>query len=189
MLACVHKYCPKRNITTKLSQPKWFTRELSELLYDRDLAFTEAYNAPHATNLLMEAKKLRTKAKKALRLARSEYTREHLNNHSDDPRKFWAHLNNLIKRKPTTASIQLNDEHGNPLDQNKTPDYINKYFSTIGPKLAEGFQTQGNSSSNTTSHDSSTIGNLTTNDDTDGYTVNSTDNAHNQSPTVKPRFH
>lgn len=116
MLACVRKHCPKRNITTKLSQPKWFTRELSELLHDRDLAFKEAYNSPQNPYLLTEAKKLRTKAKRALRTARSEFIKEQLNNNLDDPRKFWFHLNDLINRKPTTATIQLKDDRGNPID-------------------------------------------------------------------------
>lgn len=47
MLACVRKFCPQRQITTKLNQPKWFTKELNELPFERDQAFQEAYNNPN----------------------------------------------------------------------------------------------------------------------------------------------
>lgn len=146
MLACVRRHCPQRTITTKLSQPKWFTKELNELLHDRDQAFKEAYNSPAVPELLLEAKKLRTKAKRSLRLARSDHIKEQLTKHSEDPRKFWFHLNNLINRKPTTACIQLKDNQSIPIDPSQTPNYINEYFSTIGPKLAERFQDTHNNS-------------------------------------------
>lgn len=90
MLTCVHKFCPLRQISTKLHQPKWFTKELNELLYDRDQAFLEAYNYPDNPTLLEKAKKLRTKAKKSIRNARADHINEQLSNHSDDPQKVLA---------------------------------------------------------------------------------------------------
>lgn len=40
---CVLKYCPIRKIVIKVSQPAWITKEVLEILNDKDLAFREAY--------------------------------------------------------------------------------------------------------------------------------------------------
>lgn len=128
--SCVKKLCPFRLITTKISNPKWITNELKELLFDRDSAFLEASNNPENPNLLL------TISKKALHKARADHIRSKLDQHYEDPRKFWAKLNSLIKRKAASPIIPLNSDTGDSINLNDTANCINHFFSTIGPKLA-----------------------------------------------------
>lgn len=64
-------YAPLRKISTRVNRPKWLTNEIIELLEDRDDAFNDAYETKKSRNI--EARKLRTEAKRALRNARAEY--------------------------------------------------------------------------------------------------------------------
>lgn len=135
---CVKKFCPLRNIVTKLHQPPWITKDIIELVNDKDSAFSEALANKDVTTL-NEAKKLRTGVKRAIRNARAAYINKTLDEQRDNPRKFWVEINSLIKRTATKSSINLCNEEGHPLEDSKIPDYINNYFATIGPKLAKNF--------------------------------------------------
>lgn len=137
---CASKLCPVIRITTKVNQPKWITNDIVKLLNDRDKAFLKAILTKSPSDL-KEAKILRHQAKQAVRTARAAHIRETLAQTSDDPRKFWRELNTLIKQKASNSLIRLKDESNVPIDHADTPNYINNYFSTIGPKLAEQFNT------------------------------------------------
>lgn len=76
-----------------------------------------------------------------LRTARATHIRDTLAHSSDNPCKFWRELNALIKQKASTPNIVLTNENNDPIYPTDIPNYINNYFSTIGPKLAEQFST------------------------------------------------
>lgn len=143
ILNCANKLCPVKRITTRAHQPPWITKEIIELLADRDLLFQEALQNGKL-HLLPRARELRTDAKRAMRNARSDFIKTKLANLKDDPRKFWLEVNSLINKSSSKATIELSDQDGETIDPSQSPDYINTFFATIGPKLAEQFhQTPG----------------------------------------------
>lgn len=144
---CAKKLCPLVKITTKVNQLKWITNEIVELLNDRDKAFLKALVTKNPADL-KEAKSLRRQAEQAVRTARSAHNQDTLDHSSDNPRKFWRQLNALIKQKASNPTIRLTDDNNSPIEHANIPDYINNYFSTIGPKLAEQFNTTSLPSSN-----------------------------------------
>lgn len=135
---CANKFCPKKKIQTRLNQPPWITKEILELIADRDSTFQDAHenNKPQ---LLPKAHRLRTESKRAMRNARSNLIKQKLDNFSDDPKKFWREINSLIKKAPANASITLDDHEGSPIPPDKIPNHINMFFATIGLQLAEKF--------------------------------------------------
>lgn len=138
IVRCADKYCPLRRMTIKQNQPKWFTTEMVELIHNRDQAFLEASQSADP-QLLIKAKDLRTKAKQAVRNARRDYIKSRLHQNINNPQKFWRELNLLLKRKASTPSIELKNDAGTAIQPSDIPNYINSYFATIGPKLAEQF--------------------------------------------------
>lgn len=64
---CANKLCPKRRIQTRFDQPPWITKEILELIADKDSTFLDAYenNKPQ---LLPKARKLRTESKRHLEM-------------------------------------------------------------------------------------------------------------------------
>lgn len=139
ILKCANHLCPKRKITTKLNQPEWINTHILEPIADRDNKFTEAYDTKNPA-ILAEAKVLRTQARRAVRITRAEFITSQLRLSSDNPRKFWMQIKNLLSRKSTGTNITLHDKKDNPISLEDSPNHINNFFSTIGPNLAKQFE-------------------------------------------------
>lgn len=130
--------CPYKDITVRTDKPPWLTDELTELLGDRDRAFVEA-QVTKGNTILIEAKKLRTQSKQALRNARADFIKNNLSNNANNPKKMWSELNELIKDKSGSSTIELKDRDGNPIPNETVSTDINNFFASIGPTLAEKF--------------------------------------------------
>lgn len=137
---CANTLCPYKEMEVRQNKPPWITNELIEILHERDQAFEEAYSSNNQ-NSWVTAKNLRASAKKAVRNACTSFIQDTLDKNSDNPRKFWLNLNKLIKGNSSTAKINLLDNNNVPLTDETTPNYINQFFATIGPNLAEKFTT------------------------------------------------
>lgn len=152
MLNCANTLCPNRQILVRQNSPPWITKELYESLHERDVAFETAYTTNNPNDLII-AKNLRTSTKRDLRNARADFIQNNLKNKADNPRKFWEEINTLIKNTRKANKIELIDNDGNRVDKDKTPDFINNFFSSIGPTLASKL----NHTCNVSSDDSSII--------------------------------
>ena len=55
------------------------------------------------------------------------------------PKNVWRNINSIIPntKKNNKSKIYLKDSDGNNSEDNKTADYINKFFSNIGPQLGK----------------------------------------------------
>lgn len=69
---CANVLAPYRNIRIRTDVVPWITREITELLADRDNLFLDAY-VNKEPDLLLRARELRTTAKKAVRNARADF--------------------------------------------------------------------------------------------------------------------
>ena len=73
-----------------------------------------------------------------LKKAKQSFVVDEINHNIDDAKKFWAAMKNLVPSKGKKSRvINLVDIHGVEIAQEEAADYVNKYFTGIGPKLAE----------------------------------------------------
>lgn len=135
---CANNLCPVNKILIRQDPSPWNTKELVEQINDRDKAFELAITTKNSRDLVT-AKNLRTEVKCSLRNARADFIQNNLRTNSDDPKKFWEELNKLIKSKTSSNQINLQNEHGQLISPEDTPNYINNFFSLIGPNLAKNF--------------------------------------------------
>ena len=137
IIRIVNDICPFKKSKYTNSRPPWITHELMELAKDRDYFMTLAKRIP-TEGIVQRAKALRNEAKSAFKRAKEEFVKSGLEEHQDNPKKFWQELACVI---PTghqlNSNIILNDENGEVLSKDNTPNYVNDYFSTIGQKLSE----------------------------------------------------
>lgn len=85
-------------------------------------------------------KELRTQAKKAIRIARSNYIQSCLEKNKDNPKKFWEGINSMIKNKSKQTPLVLLDDDKIPVSNDELANHVNDYFSSVGPNLAKEFE-------------------------------------------------
>ena len=86
------------------------------------------------------ARQARNTCLRHIRLAKSDFIKSELDNNKKDSRKFWQSIKTVIPdSKSSNKQFFLNDEQGLEVDFNATVGYINTFFASIGPKLAQNF--------------------------------------------------
>ena len=125
--------------TFKIKQIKqpWITPRLIELIKDKDKALKNAKKSKNP-ELWTEAKRLRNACTNRLRKAKADFIKEQLETHSNDQKKFWKHIqdvlpSNMYGNKP----ISLLNNDGQILENEEIADHINQFFTDIGPNLAK----------------------------------------------------
>ena len=74
--------------------------------------------------------------------AKADFLKEQQEELADDPKKFWRLIKTIEpgkKKGSNKISLSEKDEHGREttVDDSMVADYINKFFSETGPKLAK----------------------------------------------------
>ena len=130
--------CPKKTFRIKQVRQPWITPRLLELILDKDKALKNAKKRKNV-ELWNEAKRLRNLCTNRLRKAKADYVKEQLESHSNDQKKFWKNIQEVIPNKPKGAKpiILKDQQQGTQVEVNDTADYINKFFINIGPNLAQ----------------------------------------------------
>lgn len=137
---CANSLCPESEMHIPQNKNPWISKEIIEKLNERDSAFLKAYNSKLPADL-KHAKELRTEAKRAVRNARADFIKSNLEEHSNNPRKYWEEINKLIKHKSSEKKIELKDLDNSIIPDETAATYINNYFSSIGPNLEKKFDT------------------------------------------------
>ena len=132
--------CPIKNFKIKQIKQPWITHRLLELINDKDKALKIAKKSKDS-NLWKEAKRLRNACTNRLRKAKADFIKEQLIIHSKDQKKFWKHIQEVL---PTNVRggrpISLVDNNDRIIETELVPDYINQFFTDIGPNLAKDCQ-------------------------------------------------
>ena len=138
LLPVLDDICPIRRCKYTNSRPEWITAELMELANDRDRAMKLAKREPTPNNVL-QAKTLRNTAKLAYRRTREDFIKSKLEEHANDPKKFWNELANVIpgNKNLNNSVFNLLDENSQALSKDVAATYVNNFIATIGQKLAE----------------------------------------------------
>ena len=138
--------CPIKMFKINKLKDVWITDEILELIKDKDRAMTRAKRTGIQADWIV-ARNLKNSAIKAIRNAKAEFIKNKLEIHSKDSKKFWNSVSEIMpnKKKSQTYKITLKDKENDDLiPEDRTADYVNKYFTNIGPKLARASSSQWN---------------------------------------------
>ena len=129
--------CPIRKSKYTNSRPEWITAELMELANDRDRAMKLAKREPTRENIT-RAKALCNEAKLAFKRIREEFIKSKLEEHMNDPKKFWNEVANVIPGNTNlnNSTFNLLDDNSQALSKDVAATYVNNFFATIGHTLA-----------------------------------------------------
>ena len=117
----------------------WLSNEILEAIYDKDQAWKRAKRSGDAEDISL-AKRLRNQVKDMIRVAKRDFVQEEIENNELSTRKFWEKLNYVLPTKDKGSSIRLiNKDNNEVVDDDDLPDYINRFFTDIGPKLSANF--------------------------------------------------
>ena len=76
--------------------------------------------------------------KKGINKARANYVKANLDTYKNDSKKFWLKLKEILPDKINSNKFNLVDQMTRQkIDVTDTANYINRFFSEVGPKLAE----------------------------------------------------
>lgn len=84
------------------------------------------------------AKQHRNIVNSMCKIAKRDHIQSKITKNSENPSKFWKEINKIWGSKKTDNdnTITLQDEEtGKQVNENKTANFLNKYFSSIGDKL------------------------------------------------------
>ena len=81
---------------------------------------------------------IRNKVQREVRLAKSNYFSDKIEENKNDPKKLWKQLKDLgYKGKPQEANIVMNIDNELCHDSKTIADYINKFFTTVASELVK----------------------------------------------------
>ena len=81
-------------------------------------------------------KKYRNILTKIIRVAKENYLKSKLCQESNDPRKTWKTINQLMGKTRNKLPLSMNFQNVNISDNNKIAEAFNTYFSTVASELA-----------------------------------------------------
>ena len=134
LVKCLDKLAPIRKFKFKKDRPIWFTDELMELIKDKDTLMNRALKTNDPVDKAI-ARNARNRSNILIRDAKSAYIREQLENQKHSPKKFWHNVKEVLPDSSTSGAINILDEQGKAVMEDKVSTYINHYFVNIGEKL------------------------------------------------------
>ena len=128
--------CPMKIFRINQIKQPWITPPLIELIKDKDKILKKAKKKKTDENLWNQAK--RNMCTNRLRKAKADYVKSNLNNNQNNPKKFWKNIQEIFPQKSkNNKNIILTDmDTDQTFESEKVADYINDFFTNIGPKLA-----------------------------------------------------
>ena len=128
--------CPIKSCTVPESKPKWLTHDVIMLMRDTDTAYRRARRTNQCDDWNI-ARFLRNWVEIAIKDYKSRYLKELFETNKNNAKKFWSGIREVLPREPPPPIVTLiNHATNHPLPTLQLPDYINRYFTTIGATLA-----------------------------------------------------
>ena len=124
----------------KITNKPWITQELIEQIKDKDRALKKAKRTKKEEDW-SRARCLRNDCLRTVRNAKSDFIKNEINNHPNDPKKFWDSISSILPSDSNSKNYiklknQVTDEM---IDEVQTSEFINEYFSNVGNNLVTNF--------------------------------------------------
>ena len=132
--------CPIRNFRVKAQREPWITNEAIEAIKDKDRLLKKAKRTRSEQDWEI-ARRARNHKGRDMENLRADYLKREQEAFAGDPKRFWANISSIFpSKKGRTNKIWLKDHDNNrEIESIQTANFINSYFTNIGPKLAEKF--------------------------------------------------
>ena len=139
--AFLDRTCPLKSFKVKEVREPWVTNEILEEIKDKDRSLRVAKRSGMAEDWLI-AKTDRNRVGRLVEQAKADFLKEQQEELVNDPKKFWRLVKDIVpgkKSKSSRISLSTMDEDGNEVDlkAEEIARFINEYFCSIGPKLAQ----------------------------------------------------
>ena len=132
--------CPIKKFRVSAQREPWVTNEAIEAIKDKDSLLKRAKRTRKATDW-EAARRARNRVGRDLENLRSDYLKRQQEINKNDPKKFWKNIAAIFpgkKGNTCTNQIWLKESvSGFDIEQPNTADYINTFFTNIGPELAK----------------------------------------------------
>lgn len=136
-LTALDRVAPFVNMNNVKQRKSWTSPELMSLITERDHKKLTADTLLNNTSN-QEFKKLRNKVKRAVIKTKRSFVLSKLNDPTNNPKKYWKELNSLFSPSSTTNNTELIiSDNGLDLPSHLSADFMNRYFSKVGERLAE----------------------------------------------------
>ena len=106
-----------------------------ELIKDKDHLLTRARKSKKEDDKI-NARRARNLVNALIKRARSDFVKEQLDTHRNDPKKFWEIVKNVSGDNSSKSPLYLTDEDNNPVPDTNIAEHVNSFFTQIGLKLA-----------------------------------------------------
>ena len=128
--------------TVRDKNEPWLSDDIIEAIYEKDKAWKKTKKTKDP-NDIKAAKILRNAVKNMVRVAKADFVQDYLDDEGTTSKKFWEKVQYVTNSGAHCPQINLiNKLNGEPVPQIDTPEYINEFFTNIGPNLAEQFQNE-----------------------------------------------
>ena len=131
----IDNYCPSKTYNITNIKDPWITNELLEMIHDKDYFLKKAKKNGDIDDWRI-ARNLRNQTKLLVKNAKIDFIKEQLEENKNDSKKFWRNIKIVLPDSNTGKQIFLHDETNTPIPETETANYINEFFTSIGPKLA-----------------------------------------------------
>ena len=118
----------------------WLTNELLELIVDKD-RLLETAKSTNNPNDWITARQAKNRLKNLTKRAKSIYFCNLLDEHKNNTKFFWKTVTQKLQGKDKTRKdiTLINQDTEVTVTESDTPNFVNNYFPSIGPSLAEKF--------------------------------------------------
>lgn len=124
----------------KKNDPDWLSSDIKRLMNQRDFFKKQSWRHRDNNYFLSRYKDLQRQVTRLIRTSKKQKLHENLMNCGGDAKKTWRILNQLIFNKDGRKSeniVELIDDNDRALtDSVAINDYVSKYFTTIGDRIA-----------------------------------------------------
>ena len=136
ILSIIDVMCPIKTFKVKEIREPWLMNEAIEAIKDKDRAMRKAKRTGGEEDWVI-ARRLRNAVGRDLENLRADFLKTQQAANEGDPKGFWKLVSLVLPdHKSKSSSIWLKDKD-KQIPPGQTAEFINEFFTSIGPKLAE----------------------------------------------------
>ena len=125
--------CPYKRVCLRDPKTPWVTAEVVHAINERR-KYMRMYWKTKNQFIWDICKYMRNRCNMLVRNAKAVYIKKNLAQTTNDPKKFWKSINNLLKgpKSDVIAHEFLDNTTGETIEQQFVCDYLNKFYANVG---------------------------------------------------------
>ena len=125
--------CPYKNVCLREPRTPWMNPDIVKSINERK-KYVRMYWRTKNQYIWEICKYLRNRCNSQVRNAKAVYIKNNLARNTNDPKKFWKTINNLLKgpKKESVAHEFIDSITGKSIKEGDICDYLNNYYANVG---------------------------------------------------------